>query len=160
VKWSNETRDKYGTVSKFIMAERLNWTPVDDTSSKGPVFHCESAVPFENERDYKILPNDWPYGLADGITHIIVWLKTRLESEPVRGDLTEESRRLVERYIEKTFVDPLRHLPGSAEEKVMWFRNWTGLQSVPGLEHAHVLVRDVPENMILNWTNGKTMKQG
>jgi hypothetical protein len=160
MKWSNETKLKYGTVPNYIMAERLRWTPVNAASSKGPVFHCESAVPFKNQKDYKILPNDWPYGLENGITHIIVWLKTRLEAEPTKGDLTDRSRRLVERYIEKTFIDPLRDLPGSAREKVMWFRNWTALQSVPGLEHVHVLVQNVPQDIILDWTQGETIKQG
>lgn len=159
MKWSNETKAKYGTVPNFIIKERLKWTPVDG-ASKGPVFHCESKMPFEDERDYKILPNDWPYGLAEGVTHIIVWLKTRLAAEPTRGDLVDESRRQVEQYVKKTFIDPLRYLPGPAEEKVMWFRNWTALQSVPGLEHVHVLVRDVPQEVILGWTNGETMKQG
>lgn len=160
MKWSNETKAEYGTVPNYIMAKRLRWKPVDATSPKGPAFHCESTVPFEDERDYKTLPNDWPYGLADGITHIIVWLKTRLEAEPTKGDLTEKSRTLVERFIEKTFVDPLRQMPGSTAEKVMWFRNWTVLQSVPGLEHVHVLVRDVPQDIVLKWTKGETIKQG
>jgi hypothetical protein len=158
--WSNKTKATWGTVSNFIMAERLKWTSVQTNPGKGPVFKCQSNIPFEDDRDYKILPNDWPYGLAEGITHIIVWLKTRLEAEPTRGDLTDVSRGQVKRFVQKTFVDPLRSLPRFAEDKVMWFRNWTSLQSVPGMEHVHVLLRDVPEDIILQWTGGETMKQG
>ena len=29
------------------------------------------------------------------------------------------------------------------QDKVLWFKNWTGLQSVRGLEHIHVLVRQI-----------------
>lgn len=159
MKWSNEIKVEYGTIPDYIMAERLRWTSINAGSSKGPAFHCASMIPFEDARDYKVLPNDWPYGLAEGIIHIIVWLKTRLKAEPTRGDLTEESRRVVKQYVEKTFIDPLWQLPGSAEDKVLYFRNWTALQSVPGLEHIHVLVRDVPQEMILKWTKGETMKQ-
>lgn len=160
MKWSNETKAKYGTVSNYIMAERLQWTPIDVEDSKGPVFDCQNSVPFTDERDYKILPNDWPYGLADGVTHIIVWLKTRLEVEPIKGDLTDNSRIQVSKFVEKTFVNQVRALPGSSEDKVIWFRNWTALQSIPGMEHVHVLVRDVPQEMVLKWTRGEMMKQG
>lgn len=159
MKWSNETKARYGTVPNYIMAERLRWTPVDVSPSKGPTFDCENSVPFMNEKDYKIMPNDWPYGLADGITHMIVWLKNRLEVEATRGDLTENARLLVGKFVGKTFVDTVRTLPGSPDDKVMWFRNWTSLQSVPGMEHVHVLVRDVPSEIRLKWTRGQTIKQ-
>jgi hypothetical protein len=59
----------------------------------------------------------------------------------------------VEDFIRAKFVDRVKDLPGE-EEKVMWFRNWTALQSVSGLEHVHVLVRDVPESIIREWTDG------
>jgi hypothetical protein len=41
----------------------------------------------------------------------------------------------------------------------MWFKNWKSLQSVPGMEHVHVLVRDVPEDIIAEWTGGDSPKQ-
>ena len=45
-------------------------------------------------------------------------------------------------------------LEGDAEagERVLWFKNWIALQSVRGLERIHVLVRDVPEAIIEEWT--------
>lgn len=136
------------------MTERLKWTPLPSSSPEtGPQFALKDPVPFAHPDDYKILPNDWPYGLAPGIRHLIVWLKTRLESEPTRGDMTPESRQQVEEFVRKTFVDRVKDLPGEAE-KVMWFKNWRALQSVPGMEHIHVLVRDVPENIIHEWTDG------
>ena len=91
--------------------------------------------------------------MTSGIRHIIVWLKTRLESEPTRGDMTPRSRQQVEEFIQSKFVDRVKGLPGE-QEKVMWFKNWIALQSVRGMEHVHVLVRDVPEEIILEWTDG------
>jgi hypothetical protein len=142
------------------MQERLRWQSLPlSTAKTGPVFELKNPTPFADPSDYKILPNDWPYGLAPGITHIVVWLKPRLESEPSRGDLTPKSRAQLEEFVQKKFVDRVRDLPGP-RDRVQWFKNWTALQSVPGLEHLHVLVRDVPEQIISEWTGGEKMVQG
>lgn len=132
---------------------RLQWTALPSSNaSSGPQFAVRNTVPFADPADYKILRNDWPYGYDDpGITHIIVWLKNRLESEPTRGDMTPKSRLQVEDFVQKTFVNRVKGLPGH-EEKVMWFRNWTALQSIPGIEHIHIFVRDVPAAIIEEWT--------
>jgi hypothetical protein len=93
------------------------------------------------------------------MTHIIVWLKHRLESEPSKGDMTPKSRTQAQDFVQRTFVNRVHDLPGE-RDRVQWFKNWTALQSVPGLEHLHVLVRDVPEEIILEWTGGEKMVQG
>ena len=142
------------------MEERLQWNPLpSSTPETGPRFAIQDPVPFANSADYKIMPNDWPYGMQPGIKHLIVWLKGRLDTEPSRGDMTPKSRQQIQNFIQKTFIDRVEGLPGP-EEKVMWFKNWTALQSVPGMEHVHVLVRDVPQQIIDEWTNGEGMKQG
>ena len=43
---------------------------------------------------------------------------------------------------------------GEMEEgsKIIWFKNTTNLQSVRSLEHFHVLVRDVDEQILEAWT--------
>jgi hypothetical protein len=106
-----------------------------------PTFNYKNPIPFAHRDDYRILINDWPYGLAPGIVHICVWLKVRLPvDEGNGGDLTMEGRRMVEEFVGRTFVRPLG-MQGS--DRVLWFKNWTGLQSVRGLEHIHVLLRDV-----------------
>ena len=89
---------------------------------------------------------------------MIVWLKTRLDSEPTRGDMTPKSRQQIEDFVQKKFVDRVKGLPGP-DEKVIWFKNWTALQSVPGMEHVHVLVREVPDGIIAEWTGGERPKQ-
>ncbi|KIX03925.1 uncharacterized protein Z518_07478 [Rhinocladiella mackenziei CBS 650.93] len=154
IKWSRKTKTTYGSVPNFVMTERLKWTPLPSTDpDAGPKFAVKNPLPFADPADFKILHNDWPYGVTPGIKHLIVWLKTRLESEPTRGDMTPKSRRQVEDFIRSKFVDRVKDLPGE-QPKVMWFKNWTALQSVPGMEHVHVLVRDVPDSIIQEWTDG------
>ena len=72
--------------------------------------------------------------------------------------MTPKSRAQVQEFVQRTFVDRVRDLPGD-KDKVQWFKNWTALQSVPGLEHLHVLVRDIPREIIAEWTNGEEMVQ-
>ncbi|KAI4143167.1 MAG: hypothetical protein L6R39_004681 [Caloplaca ligustica] len=154
LKWTKETKERYGTITNYICKERLHWEPLlpvhpDD----GPEFEVQSPEPFADERDYKILVNDWPYGLDPEITHIVVWLKNRLPTVPPEGDLTKEARRLIERFLQRTFID---RVGDEGDNKVMWFRNWTGLQSVRGMDHIHVLVRDVSQDIVDEWTGGRT----
>lgn len=72
--------------------------------------------------------------------------------------MTQTSRKQIEEFVQRRFVDRVAGLEGS-EEKIQWFKNWTALQSVPGLEHVHVLVRDVPEEIIEEWTGGEPAVQ-
>ena len=65
----------------------------------------------------------------------------------------------MERFVRNVFGESVAREDGSRVEavmgqKVVWFKNWTALQSVPGLEHVHVLVRDVSEELIKSWTGG------
>lgn len=39
-----------------------------------------------------------------------------------------------------------------AKDDVLWFRNWTSLQSVRAIEHVHILVRDAPKDLIESLT--------
>jgi Protein of unknown function (DUF3605) len=113
--------------------------------SAGPQFEIKNKIPFANHADYKVLRNDWPYGLEKGITHICVWLKDRLPVREDNGDLTDEGRAMVVAYVQRAFV---KKLGLDGKDQVLWFKNWVGLQSVRGLEHIHVLVRNVEEKAL------------
>jgi hypothetical protein len=142
IKWTADTKARYGDITSYLLAHRL-------PSAWGkPPFTPASKVPFADPSDYRVLINDWPYGLAPGITHIVAWSRTPIPTDDVVGDLTPESRRLVEEFVKRYFVDRLG--PGGAE-KVMWFKNWVALQSVRTVDHVHVLVRDVGEEVIQEW---------
>lgn len=98
--------------------------------------------------------NDWPYGFAHGITHLCVWLKTPIATDPETGDVTPASRTLIETFVNDTFADRLDGALGSGKGKdhVLWFKNWVALQSVRGVDHVHVLVRDAPARLLQQWT--------
>ncbi|KAL8653752.1 MAG: hypothetical protein Q9226_003716 [Calogaya cf. arnoldii] len=156
LKWTKQTKQAYGTITNYICQERLHWEPLPTSNpDEGPIFHVENPVPFADPRDYRILYNDWPYGMTPDITHIVVWLKTRFDVEPAVGDLLPQSRQLIQDFFQHTFIDRLEK-QGNAGDRVMWFRNWTGLQSVRAMDHIHILVRDVPHNIMDEWTGGKT----
>ncbi|KAH8805720.1 hypothetical protein F5884DRAFT_800321 [Xylogone sp. PMI_703] len=137
--WTRDIKVEYGSMTNYIIKNRLHWGP--------PPFSYSSSVPFQDPSDYKILRNDWPYGLTPDIIHIVVWSKTPIPTDDTIGDLTPQSRKIVEDFVNRTFVDRL----GDAS-RVLWFKNWVALQSVRALEHIHVLVKDVDDQIIDEWT--------
>ncbi|CAF9928508.1 MAG: hypothetical protein HETSPECPRED_006867 [Heterodermia speciosa] len=152
IAWTNSTKAAYGSITNFILQERLHWVPLPSSSDEtGPLFVTESDAPFISSNDYQILPNDWPYGMEPGISHLVVWLKTRLAVEGEEGQLTAESRALVDGFVKKVFEERLAQ-HGLSGDRILWFKNWVGLQSVRGVEHVHVLVRQVPRAILGEWT--------
>lgn len=142
IKWTAETVAEYGTMSNYILAHRL------PGAWGRPPFTPASAVPFGSAADYRVLLNDWPYGLQPGITHIVVWSRTPIATDAATGDMTPQSRADVGRFVTTFFADSLG--PGG-DERVLWFKNWVALQSVRALEHIHVLVRDVDDDTLERW---------
>ena len=144
----------YGSITNFVCSQRLFWKPLPESSPEtGPLFQCRSPIPFANPSDYRILLNDWPYGITQDVTHLIVWSKVRLSVQKLEGYLTPESAALVKEFVQKTFVERFTASgEPNAPERVLWFRNWTGLQSVRGLEHVHVLVRNARNDLLEEWT--------
>lgn len=61
------------------------------------------GAPFENERDLKVMWNDWPYGVDPRIVHLVVWTKFAFEDDAVTGDLTDRQRMQIDRYVEREF---------------------------------------------------------
>ncbi|KAK3064276.1 hypothetical protein LTS18_008682 [Coniosporium uncinatum] len=151
--WSAAQKRIYGTVPNYILRERLHWIPLEEGTFR---FKIENPTPFADSRDYRILRNDWPYALGEGIVHIVVWLKTPLPVLEETGELTEEGYAMVRAFVKEKFTERLRDrdVLGREEkedEKVLWFKNTTRLQSVRALEHVHVLVRGVPEELLEEW---------
>ncbi|KAM3416382.1 hypothetical protein BST61_g7980 [Cercospora zeina] len=154
--WSHNIKRSHGSITSYVIHERLHWKPLITTSA--PTFSHSSSTPFSDPRDYVVLLNDWPYGLAPGITHLLVWSKTPIATDQERGDVTEASRKVIEEFVERYFVEEMMRAEGSdesreaAREKVLWFKNWVSLQSVRGVDHVHILVRDAPEAVLEKWT--------
>ncbi|PQE23529.1 N-acetylglucosamine-induced 1 2 protein [Rutstroemia sp. NJR-2017a BVV2] len=141
--WSAEVKAEYGSMMNYLLQHRLPWG--------APPFTYNSPIPFDDLSDFKVLLNDWPYGLTKDITHIVVWSKTPIATDETTGDVTDESRKLINDFVKRTFVDRL----GGDRDRVMWFKNWVALQSVRALEHVHVLVKDVTDADIEFWTGRK-----
>ncbi|KAK2836900.1 hypothetical protein FQN49_006614 [Arthroderma sp. PD_2] len=175
--WVRETKKKNDSVIDFLLRERLLWEkrdkPVEcggDSKniqlSTGLSFEYQNETPFAHAADYKILRNDWPYGLALNIVHLVVWLKTRIAvEEDGQGGPTEESRKLIEDFVFRTFTQEImerhRQVNGTCpeniqEEKVMWFKNKKKWQTVASIEHIHVILRDVDEDLVIGWTGQKS----
>lgn len=164
IKWTNQTKATYGSITAFILNERLHWIILPTLSGESPSLQCNNTIPFTDPSDYKILLNDWPYGFTADVTHIVVWSKVRIPEQKSEGYLTPESIALVEGFVQRTFVELLgsyrskQGVAGAsdpANKRVLWFRNWTGLQSVRGLEHVHVLVRDAPKDLLDWWVGDR-----
>lgn len=143
MKWTAETKAKYGSMTQYLLAHRLPkiWG--------APPFTPKSNIPFEDPSDYSVLLNDWPYGLTSDITHIVVWSRTPIKTDAQTGDMTPESRSTIQDFVQRFFIDRLG--PGG-EDRVLWFKNWVALQSVPALEHIHLMVKDVGQDILDEWT--------
>ncbi|UNI14883.1 hypothetical protein JDV02_001464 [Purpureocillium takamizusanense] len=128
----------YGSVAAFVLAERLRW--------QEPI--VARGLPFQHPDDVRIIFNDWPYGLDKRIVHLVVWTKFELESDPVSGDLTDETRAAIDSYVAKTFRSRV------AADNVAWFKNWSALKSIHAVEHFHVMLFDPDPAFIRDVTNG------
>ncbi|KAH8879108.1 hypothetical protein GQ53DRAFT_756204 [Thozetella sp. PMI_491] len=143
MKWTAETKSKFGSMTAYLLENRLPkaWGPIPFT----PV----SPIPFHEPSDYRVLANDWPYGFTPGITHIVVWSRTLIPTDSETGDMTPESRQVVRDFVTRYFVEKLGP---DGKDRVLWFKNWVALQSVRALEHIHVMVKDADPALIVEWT--------
>lgn len=90
-----QLRQDYGSVVKYILSHRLQW----------PLGYAARGNPFEYNEDIRILWNDWPYGIDSRIIHLVVWTKFELEEDPATGDLTDEARASIDRYVRDKFAE-------------------------------------------------------
>ncbi|CAJ2509408.1 Uu.00g144340.m01.CDS01 [Anthostomella pinea] len=91
-------------------------------------------TPFSNLSDYKILWNDWPYGIDIDITYLVVWTKFEM------GSPSEDISSSVRADIEK--------------RRIIWFKNWASLKSVDGIEHFYVMLYEATKDFIDRFTQG------
>jgi hypothetical protein len=142
MKWTAETKAKHGNMTNYLLTHRL---PLEWGK---PPFTPVSTIPFHDASDYRVLINDWPYGMTPDITHIVVWSRTLIPTDPETGDMTPESRATCEEFVRTYFVD---RLGVDGKDRVLWFKNWVALQSVRSLEHIHVMVKDATPETLIQW---------
>ncbi|RDW27294.1 hypothetical protein B0I72DRAFT_36483 [Yarrowia lipolytica] len=132
--WKRDIESKYlGGVMEYILVDKLGWT---SSLEKRPVAYSDEL--FGDPRDVRILLNDFPYAMEKGLVHVVVWSRAKIPKEGDNGDITTESRDKLERFVHDTFVRGL----GMTGDSVLWFKNWAALQSIPLVEHFHVLLRN------------------
>jgi len=142
-------KEQNTTVFKHLVVNSLRWRTAEQVRS---LKDAEISVPasgdplFTNASDLKIVKNDFPYYFEDDVVHLCVWSKRRIDSDPnsALGDLSSEMRELIEKYVQKTFVDWLQ-IP---RENLVWFRNWEALQSVKEISHLHVVVKGMTSEQL------------
>ncbi|KAH7321434.1 hypothetical protein BKA65DRAFT_608686 [Rhexocercosporidium sp. MPI-PUGE-AT-0058] len=156
IEWSREITTKHGSTAEFLLHNRLFWNSTESSQANGQpngqIIIRSNATPFADKTDYKIIYNDWPYGLASDITHLVVWMKTRLPVNKA-GEMTPESRASVEDFIDRTFVQEMRKA-NATNDNVIYFKNVPKLQSVGAVEHFHVLIRGAKSEALDEWTQG------
>lgn len=144
--WSAQIKEEYGSTTNFLLQKRLYWKLLPAEGDEAPFkFEIANDVPFAARSDYRILLNDWPYGLEPCITHICVWLKTPLPVDSIEGALTPEGTAMVDKFIDEKIIRPLGAV---GQDKVQWFKNYTVLQSIRSIDHVHVLIRNIDLQVI------------
>jgi Protein of unknown function (DUF3605) len=108
-----------------------------------------------------------------------VWLKNRIPVDDQLGDPTPDAEARIQAFVQDVFrariedggtdrglgntLDNNNKPAGNAQNnvnapitdnkmEVMWFRNRTRWQSIRALEHVHILLRNVPETLVEEWT--------
>ncbi|KAK7425634.1 hypothetical protein QQZ08_007850 [Neonectria magnoliae] len=128
----------YGSVANFVLNQRLQWSAPIQARGR----------PFEFDDDFKILINDWPYGIDPRIVHLVVWTKFDLQEDPDTGDLTDHARKEIDEFVTRTFRS---HVP---DDHIIWFKNWRNLKSVNAVEHLHVMMFNPDPKFVRTVTNG------
>jgi hypothetical protein len=138
-------KEKYGSAVNFVLQERLHWK-AEELAARAE--KDAGRVPdFSDPSDFKVLCNDWPYGLDERIVHLVVWTKFPLPDDPTTDDLTDDARAAIEAFVQQTFRAVL------PADSVIWFKNWRSLKSVLLVEHFHVMLFDPPAELVARITN-------
>lgn len=141
-KYKNRLIQQGSSIVEYIIKHCLKWTDENDDIDITP----SSNLLFTDASDIRIILNDFPYNFEPNVTHICVWSKLKIKSDPNSpvGDINEPTRSLLNRYVIKNFQDRFK----LKEEDVMWFRNFPAIQSVSELSHIHILLRDFDQDLL------------
>jgi hypothetical protein len=137
--WADNIKTHYGSLARYMVQKRL------PTGWQDHSVHTGSHAPFLNTSDYWVQVNDWPYALPQDVTHLTAWSRIALTRDPESGYLASESEMVVENFIQRYFTDS----PKSWE--ILWFKNPPVAQSIPDLEHIHILVRGADKETLEKW---------
>ena len=150
------------TINDHVLKDELQWKPNDirhQSSTPSPPEYSTSQpqdLIFYNPDDIKIIYNKFPYYFEDSVVHLCIWSKLTIPNDvnSTVGDISPLTKQIIERYLQKTFIDK-----GISKQDLVWFRNWSSLQSIRSVSHIHVLLHNVDNSFItkLIGTSGTTL---
>lgn len=72
---------------------------------------------FNAPSQYKILSNDWPYGVEPRIVHLCVWTKFDLEDDPETGFLQPWVIKEIDDFVARVFIrEEQQHRPDNSAQ--------------------------------------------
>ncbi|KAI9650501.1 hypothetical protein NHQ30_000517 [Ciborinia camelliae] len=140
LQYCHAIKSKYGSIMRYMLDVKLQW-------GEGRI-EAQDA-PFRHEDDFKVLQNDWPYGIDEKIVHLVVWTKFALEDDPTTGDTRDDVKGEIDRWVDGVFGERC------GGENVIWFRNWRSLKSIHAVEHFHIMLYDPDTEFVKEMTKGE-----
>jgi hypothetical protein len=121
IKHTTQLLNEYASVNDYVRIHILHYaSEFDEKAGK----HVAVASPSSIE-DPLLLPNEFPYFLSTDIKHWLVWL----DGQPT------DPEKIVQEVVDRYFIPKERY-------DILIFVNPQQLQSVNGVFHAHVFVRE------------------
>lgn len=144
-------KDSNTLVNDYLLNHELHWKESDirdqehDLPQEYSIEYPQDLI-FYNKDDISILYNKFPYYFDTNVKHLCIWSKLRIsvDKNSPDGDISNRTRKIIHRYLEKTFVEK----GGLSWDQIVWFKNWLTLQSVRAISHIHVILRDVDDKFI------------
>lgn len=154
-RFKQELREKGITIFKYLLTHQLNWYNSEDNGGKSIteieddsqiVIKLEGTTMFENDQDWKILFNHFPYHFEEDVTHLCIWSKVPIPADPNSpyGDISPQTRRQVDQFLDRIILLRL----GIDSENMTWFKNWAALQSVKAISHIHVIIKGITKEQL------------
>ncbi|KAJ1809715.1 hypothetical protein LPJ56_004492 [Coemansia sp. RSA 2599] len=106
-----KVREEYGSVLNYVRTVKL------------------AAFIQQTDSQHLVIPNDYPYALPDNVLHYIVWSKEKL----TEGNVPDP-------VIQCIFEERLDKDIGPGRYEWIWFVNPPHLQSIPEVNHGHLIV--------------------
>ena len=132
----HELKQRNQDIMTHVLVNELGWSQQkldeDNANRAGKIFVDADTL--------KIIYNQFPYYFPKNVVHLCVWSSVVIPTDPnsKEGDITEETRRIIDKYVSKTFTEKYNLHP----DQICWFKNWGLLQSIKNISHIHVLIED------------------
>merc|ERR1712098_45534 len=137
MKYKVETLSCYATMGDMLKIKYLGFRT---TRGKRNSFGGNTAAKVGTQRKLCALtPNKYPYHLAEGLKHYVYWSLGEGGVTDTRRRLFHPARR--QRALEGVENYVSRKLGVRRSDFVVW-KNPDWLMSIPGIWHAHVIVRE------------------